>query len=105
MNSSAALRIDISRAATSACWFAYVQEHPHERFDLLLTDVVMPRMGGEQLAEQLRAIDPALKVLFISGYTGSAMIAQGRLASQTLVLTKPFEHLTLARRVREVLGT
>jgi CheY-like chemotaxis protein len=85
--------------------FEYVQEHPHERFDLLLTDVVMPRMGGEQLAEQLRAIDPALKVLFISGYTGNAMIEQGRLASETLVLTKPFEQLTLARRVREMLDT
>ncbi|HJZ50436.1 MAG TPA: response regulator [Roseiflexaceae bacterium] len=81
----------------------YVQAHTGERFDLLLTDVVMPRMGGEKLAEQLKAIDPVLKVLFISGYADSATIAQGRLQSDMLVLTKPFEQLALARRVREAL--
>jgi len=83
----------------------YVQAHSGERFDLLLTDVVMPRLGGEKLAERLRAIDPALKVLFISGHTDSVAIARRRLQTEMLVLTKPFEQLALARRVREALDT
>ena len=63
----------------------YVESHPCERFDLLLTDVVMPRLGGEQLAEQLTADDPALKVLFISGYTNSAKLTHSRLQAEQLI--------------------
>jgi len=81
----------------------YVQSQQHERFDLLLTDVVMPRMGGEKLAEQLKAIEPALKILFISGYADAPKIASGRRQAEMLVLAKPFEQLALARRVRETL--
>ena len=53
--------------------------------------------------EQLRAADPSLKVLFISGHIDSPTMAQGRREIELPVLAKPFEQLTLARRVREVL--
>jgi two-component system cell cycle sensor histidine kinase/response regulator CckA len=83
----------------------YVQSHPRERFDLLLTDVVMPRLDGEQLAERLTADDPALKVLFISGYTHSAKLTQGRLQAEQLILTKPFAPSLLARQLRAALDS
>jgi signal transduction histidine kinase len=81
------------------------QTHAHGSFDLLLTDVVMPRMSGEALAERLRAVTPAIKILFISGYTDSATFTQGRLQAEMAALTKPFVPATLARKVREVLDT
>jgi len=83
----------------------YVESHPCERFDLLLTDVVMPRLGGEQLAEQLTAGDPELKVLFISGYTDSTKLRQGRLQAQQLLLSKPFVPSLLARQLRMALDS
>jgi CheY-like chemotaxis protein len=75
-----------------------------EPFDLLVTDVVMPRLGGEALAERLRAIYPRIKVLFMSGYTDSATFVDGRLQEQHAVLTKPVAQAELARKVREVLN-
>jgi signal transduction histidine kinase len=83
----------------------YVQTHPQERFDLLLTDMVMPRLSGEQLAARLSAGDPALKVLFISGYTDSAKHMQGRLEAEQLILTKPFVPSLLARQLRTALDS
>ena len=83
----------------------YVESHPRERFDLLLTDVVMPRLGGEQLAEQLTADDPALKVLFISGYTNGAKLTQSRLHAEQRILTKPFAPSLLARQLRAALDS
>ncbi len=83
----------------------YVEKHPRERFDLLLTDLVMPKLGGEQLAERLTADDPALKVLFISGYTDSAKLTQGRLQAEQLILTKPFAPSLLAQQLRAALDS
>jgi signal transduction histidine kinase len=83
----------------------YVEAHPRERFDLLLTDVVMPRLGGEQLAERLIASDPELKVLFISGYPAGVKLTQGRHQSEQLVLTKPFAPSLLARQLRAALDS
>jgi CheY-like chemotaxis protein len=83
----------------------YTQSPHSERFDLLLTDVIMPRLGGQKLAEQLQQIDPALRVLFISGYANGHKSVQGPYQRELPILTMPFEQLTLARRVREVLDT
>jgi CheY-like chemotaxis protein len=83
----------------------YVETHPREHFDLLLTDVVMPRLGGEHLAERLLADDPALKVLFISGYTDSARLTQSQLQAEQLILTKPFAPSLLARQLRAALDS
>ena len=71
--------------------------------DLLVTDVIMPKMGGRELAENLAHSHPKLKVLFISGYTESAAVQLGTLAAGSNHLAKPFSPDTLARKVSEIL--
>jgi CheY-like chemotaxis protein/two-component sensor histidine kinase len=71
---------------------------------ILISDVVMPGMGGRALAEQMKRAHPQIKVLFLSGYTEDAVI-QGGLESGTSFLQKPFTLQALTRKVREVLST
>jgi CheY-like chemotaxis protein len=73
--------------------------------DLLLTDVVMPRMGGRELAERLRETRPALKILFCSGYTAESEWVSRALTKDTHFLQKPFTGVALAQKVREVLDS
>ena len=70
---------------------------------LLVTDVVMPKMSGRELAERLVAIHPETRVLYMSGYTDGAIGQQGVLDPQTELLQKPFSFEDLAQRVRKVL--
>ena len=72
---------------------------------LLLTDLVMPRMSGRFLAEQLARLRPNLKVLFVSGYMDDAIIRHGLMKASTTFLQKPFSPDALAQKVREVLDT
>jgi PAS domain S-box-containing protein len=71
--------------------------------DLLLTDVVMPQMSGPELAVRLTTVREDLRVLYMSGYTGSAVSKHGVLARGTHLLEKPFTRAELTRRVRQVL--
>lgn len=74
-----------------------------EAVHLLFTDVVMPQMGGKELAERLRGLQPGLKVLFTSGYVDQIVINEELLASGIAFLEKPFTPSGLTRKVREVL--
>jgi CheY-like chemotaxis protein len=69
-----------------------------------VTDVIMPKMGGRELAESLLPSHPDLKVLFISGYTENAAIQLGTLVPGSNHLAKPFSPDTLARKVSEILS-
>jgi PAS domain S-box-containing protein len=70
---------------------------------LLITDVVMPEMGGQQVAEHVAACRQGIKTMFISGYTDDAIMRHGIEKSKVAFLQKPFTHLSLANKVREVL--
>jgi two-component system, cell cycle sensor histidine kinase and response regulator CckA len=77
---------------------------PQRKIDLLLTDVVMPVLNGPQLAQELSAMRPDLRVLFMSGYAGGASVREGFLEGQEAFIEKPFSPSSLALKVREVLG-
>ncbi|MBZ5671215.1 MAG: PAS domain S-box protein [Acidobacteriia bacterium] len=76
-----------------------------EPIHLLLTDVVMPQMGGKELAKRLSSVHPETKVLYMSGYTDNAIVRHGVLEGGTPFLQKPFVPQTLVRKVRQVLDT
>jgi CheY-like chemotaxis protein len=75
------------------------------RIDMVVTDMVMPQMTGVDLVAQLRATHPALKVLFMSGYTDGALADRGVLDPGDAFIRKPFSNRALAVKVREVLDS
>jgi PAS domain S-box-containing protein len=81
---------------------ALVAQHPAE-IHLLITDVIMPGMSGRDLAQRLSELRPAIKRLFISGFTADVIAQRGILDDGVNFLSKPFGRDALARKVREVL--
>jgi two-component system cell cycle sensor histidine kinase/response regulator CckA len=76
----------------------------HEKIDLLISDVVMPGIGGKALAEKLKARVPELKVLYISGYPDETVVSHGVLNRGVAYLQKPFSPADVINRVREILA-
>jgi two-component system, cell cycle sensor histidine kinase and response regulator CckA len=70
---------------------------------LMITDVVMPQMGGAKLAGELASDRPDMKVLFVSGYAGATFQRHGEIDVTTRFLQKPFSLKALARKIREVI--
>src|SRR5262249_8970191 len=82
-----------------------IAEHHTGPIHLLLTDLVMPKLGGRQLAEQLLQNHPKMKVLYVSGYMDDAIIRQSLMMASTAFLQKPFSPEALAYKVRELLDS
>ena len=90
-----------------------VAEHPETaiqlcrqhagKIHLVLTDVVMPGMNGSQMVDEISAMRPGISVLFMSGYTDTAIIRDGNFDEATAFLQKPFSPTVLGRKVREML--
>src|SRR5262249_34863912 len=72
---------------------------------LLVTDLVMPRMSGRELAERMSQIRPNLKILYMSGYTDDAIIRHGILEMGASFLQKPFMPTALLEKVRQLLDS
>ncbi len=89
--------------STSAEQALQIGERHKEPIDLLVTDVVMPGMGGREVAGHLAFLRPEMKVLYMSGYTDDAIIHHGVLQAGVAFMQKPFTPEVLARKVREVL--
>ncbi len=88
------------QSGPAGCALAAAHQGP---IHLLVTDVVMPDMGGRELAAVIRRDRPEVRVLFVSGYTDGALVRRGVEAEVEAFLQKPFTPLTLSRKVREVL--
>ena len=98
----ASLGYDVHTAADGEEALRLAGERAHG-VHLLVTDVIMPKMNGRELAERLTALRPEVRVLFISGYPGDALSPSGASAPAELPLQKPFSISELAHRVRAIL--
>jgi len=79
--------------------------HDTVELDLLLTDVIMAKMGGGELAQRIMVARPSTRVLYMSGYTADDIVRHGVQAAGISLLHKPFSPETLVRVVRQVLDT
>ena len=90
-------------AASDATAALRIVERHGGTIHLLVTDVVMPGLSGRELADKLAAQRPGIRVLYMSGYPGDAVVEHGSLPAGSAFLQKPFSPDSLARKVRDVL--
>ena len=110
-----ALRRLVARVLRSRGYKVLDAGHPHEaltllaahadHIQLLVTDIVMPEMGGHLLASRVQAAHPETRVLYMSGYSGGTAVQGGMLEPGTDFLQKPFTPSALAQKVRDVLDS
>jgi two-component system cell cycle sensor histidine kinase/response regulator CckA len=91
------------KEASSGQEALHLAQGNREKIDLLMTDVLMPGMSGNEVAEVLRASDAGLKVLFLSGHSGDTLARHGVVHTEVAFLQKPFTLDALSRKLREVL--
>ena len=94
---------EVLEAANGQDALALCREHG-QRVELLITDVLMPQMGGRELVERLQTQGHDMKVLYVSGYTDDTTIYLGELPAGTAFLQKPFTLGSLLDKVKEVLA-
>ncbi len=94
---------DVLSASNGQEGLQEAREHKGSPIRLVVTDVIMPLMGGKVMAEWLQTADPELKILFTSGYTDDAITHHGVLETGVQFLPKPYTPATLACKVREML--
>jgi PAS domain S-box-containing protein len=96
------LEYDVLAATSPDEAMALVQKNSH-KIRLLITDVVMPKMSGKDLAEKIKTFNPNIKVLFMSGYTANVIAHHGVLDEGVHFIAKPFSIRSLSTKVRKVL--
>ncbi len=74
-----------------------------KKFDLLLTDVVLPGKNGREMADEIERLRPGIKIIFMTGYSRNAIVHHGRLDRDTELIVKPLIEQVLARKIRQVL--
>lgn len=94
---------DVLTACNGQDGLRMAREHEGPPIPLVVTDVIMPQMGGKVMAEWLKSTYPDIKVLFTSGYTDDAIARHGVLEPGVAFLPKPYTPATLTRKVREML--
>lgn len=92
----------VTEAANGQEALTYLR-NSQQKIDLLVTDVVMPQLGGRLLVEEAQVLRPNLLTLYMSGYTEDAVVRHGVLQKGIAFLGKPFMPITLAQKVRELL--
>ncbi|MFO1001909.1 MAG: PAS domain S-box protein [Planctomycetaceae bacterium] len=92
----------VLEASDGSAGLRQAETYPGE-IHLLISDVVMPEIGGRQLLDAVRKHRPGLRVLFMSGYTDDAVLLHGVVEATDAFIQKPFTPLSLARKVREVI--
>lgn len=98
------LGYEVLEAGNGLAALALVRNHKGNPIRMVITDVVMPEMGGRELAAELKLVLPDVKVLFCSGYTEDAVMHGGLLEPGTSFLGKPYTMTALSARTRELLG-
>jgi PAS domain S-box-containing protein len=103
----------LARRALEACGYTVIEASDASQalafsegaapIDIVVTDVIMPRMSGRELVQQLSTARPGLRILYMSGYTDNAIAHRGILDGGTHFIQKPFTMRALARKVRDVL--
>ncbi len=95
---------EVLEASNGEQALALVQQSPH-RIDLLITDMMMPKMGGRELVDRLHQQGREMKILYISGYTDDVSVYARELPAGSAFLQKPFTLNSLLEKVREVLSS
>ncbi len=99
------LGYDVIEAANGDDAKQFFAQGDERKIDLLLTDMIMPKMSGRHFADWLRKTSPNTKVIFVSGYLEESLHPRDRLDQGTFFLAKPFDPEQLARKIREALDS